>query len=136
MRVPLLGLALLTLACGSNGSTDSSTGPVSGNSLGLNGTYELKTVDNKSLPVAFADSSLLSGQLVMSDSGWSQLSVVLYKTGGSAGGDTLTMRGYWAASGNVLTFYDYGNTTTYTGTYSSTGINITTKTSVLLGYAK
>jgi hypothetical protein len=136
MRVALFGLALLALACSSNGSTDTSTGPGPGTSLGLNGTYPLKTVDNKSLPVAFADSSLLSGELVMSDSGWSQLSVVLYKTGGSAGGDTLTMRGYWTASGSNLTFFDYGNTTAYTGTYSSAGINLTTKTSVLLSYAK
>jgi hypothetical protein len=136
MRVPLLGLAFFTLACSGNGSTDTSTGPGPGTSLGLNGTYPLKMVDNKSLPVAFADSSLLSGQLVMSDSGWSQVTVVLYKAGGSANGDTLTMRGLWAATGSNLTFYDYGNTTTYTGTYSSSGINITTKTSVLLSYAK
>jgi len=136
MRVPLLGLALFVLACGANGSTDTSSSVGLGTSLGLNGTYTLRTVDNKSLPVAFADSSLLSGQLVMSDSGWSQVTVVLYKAGGSAGGDTLTMRGLWGAKGSDLTFYDFGNTTTYTGNYSSTGINVLTKTSVLLGYAK
>ena len=67
MRVPLLGLALLTLACGS----DSGTGP---NGPNLDGTYVLKMVDNKGLPVAFPDSSLVSGQLVLSDSGWSQIS--------------------------------------------------------------
>ena len=55
MRVLLLGLALLTLACGSD-----STEPVS---LNLDGTWVLKTVDNKQLPVAFADSSLLSESL-------------------------------------------------------------------------
>jgi hypothetical protein len=136
MRVPLIGLAFLVLACSSNGSTDTSSGAGPGTTLGLNGTYPLKTVDNKSLPVAFADSSLLSGQLVMSDSGWSQVTVVLYKTGGSTGGDTLKTAGLWAANGSSLTFYDYGNTTTYTGNYSSSGINITTKTSVLLSYAK
>lgn len=129
MRAPLLGLALFTLACGS----DSGTGP---NGLNLNGTYVLKTVDSKSLPVAFTDSSIVSGQLVMSDSGWSQISVVQYKAGGSANGDTLTQAGFWSAQGNNLTLYDFGNTTTYTGTYSGTGINLTTKTAVLLGYSK
>jgi len=129
MRVLLLGLALLTLACGS----DSGTGP---NGLNLNGTWVLKTVDNKALPVAFADSSLLSGQLVMSDSGWSQVSVVLYKAGGSANGDTLKLAGFWSAKGNDLTLFDFGNTTTYTGTYTGTGINLTTKTATLLSYSK
>ncbi|MFL5618005.1 MAG: hypothetical protein ACJ79A_06355 [Gemmatimonadaceae bacterium] len=129
MRAPLLGLALLTLACGS----DSGTGP---DGLNLNGTYVLKTVDSKTLPVAFTDSSIVSGQLVVSDSGWSQISVVQYKTGGSATGDTLKLAGFWAASGNNLTFYDFGNTTTYTGTYTGTGINLNTKTSTLLSYSK
>ena len=129
MRAPLLGLALLTLACGS----DSGTGP---NGLNLNGTYVLKTVDSKNLPVPFADSSIVSGQLVMSDSGWSQISVVQYKVGGSPGGDTLTLAGFWSAIGNDLTLYDFGNTTTYTGTYTGTGINLTTKTANLLSYSK
>ena len=129
MRVPLLGLALLTLACGS----DSGTGP---NGLNLDGTYVLKTADGKNLPVAYADSSIVSGQLVMSDSGWSQITVVLYKAGGSANGDTLKQAGFWSASGNNLTLLDFGNTTTYTGTYTGTGINLTTKTAVLLSYSK
>jgi hypothetical protein len=129
MRAPLLGLVLLTLACGS----DSGTGP---EGLNLDGTYVLKTVDNKGLPVAFADSSIVSGQLVVSDSGWSQISVVLYKAGGSAGGDTLKLAGFWSATGNNLTFFDLGNTTTYTGTYTGTGIDLTTKTSTLLSYSK
>lgn len=129
MRVPLLGFALLTLACGS----DSGTAP---NGLNLNGTYVLKTVDNKQLPVAFADSSILSGQIVVTDSGWSQVSVVLYKAGGSANGDSLKLGGFLSANGNTLTFYDFGNTTTYTGTYTGTGIDLNTKTSVLLSYSK
>lgn len=132
MRASLLALVVFTLtACG--GSSDSSTGPSGPN---LNGTYTLKTVDNKTLPVAFADSSLLSGELVVSDSGWTQTSVVLYKAGGSANGDTLKLAGYWAASGSNLTLFDLGNTTTYTGTYTSTGITLTTKTATLLGYSK
>lgn len=129
MRALLLGLALFTLACGS----DSSTAP---NGLNLNGTYVLKTADSKNLPVAYADSSILSGQLVVSDSGWSQITVVLYNAGGSANGDTLTQAGFWKATGNNLTLYDFGNTTTYTGTYTGTGINLTTKTAVLLSYSK
>jgi len=129
MRVPLLGLAILTLACGS----DSGTGP---NGPNLDGTYVLKSVDSKSLPVAFADSSIVSGQLVMSDSGWSQISVVQYKVGGTADGDTLKLAGFWSANGNTLTLYDFGNTTTYTGSYNGTAIILTTKTSVLLSYSK
>ena len=129
MRAPLLGLALLTLACGS----DSGTGP---NGLNLDGTYVLKTVDSKNLPVAFADSSIVSGQLVLSDSGWSQVSVVQYKVGGSANGDTLKLGGFWSANGNALTLYDFGNTTTYTGSYNGTAIILTTKTSTLLSYSK
>lgn len=131
MRVSLLALALLTLAaCG--GSSDS-TGPSGPN---LNGTYTLESVDNKALPVAFADSSLLSGELVVSDSGWTQTSVVLYKAGGSATGDTLKLAGFWVASGTNLTLFDLSNTTTYTGSYTSTGITLTTKTATVLSYSK
>jgi len=133
MRRSLLTLTLAALVgCGS--SSDSGTGPGLGSSL--NGTYALKTVDNKALPVAFADSTLTGGQLVMSDSGWSQISAVLYKVGGSANGDTLKMSGFWVASGPNLTFFDAGNSTTYTGTYTSTGITLTTKTATLLSYSK
>ena len=132
MRAPLLGLTLFALACG--GSSDSSTGLNTGPNL--KGTYDLTTVDNQSLPVAFADSTLKGGRLVMSDSGWSQLSVVLYKAGGSADGDTLKLGGFWVASGSDLTLFDFGNSTTYTGTYTSTGITLTTKTATLLGYTK
>ena len=136
MRAPLLGLALFTLVCGlaCGGSSDSGTGPNAGPNL--DGTYDLTTVDNKTLPVAFADSSLKGGRLVMSDSGWSQVSVVEYKTGGTAGGDTLKLGGFWVASGTNLTLFDFGSSTTYTGTYTSTGITLTTKTATLLSYTK
>ena len=136
MRPPLLGLAFFTLvgglACG--GSADSGTGPDAGPNL--DGTYDLTTVDNKTLPVAFADSSLKGGRLVMSDSGWSQVSVVEYKAGGTTGGDTLKLGGFWVASGPNLTLFDFGSSTTYTGTYTSTGITLTTKTATLLSYTK
>jgi hypothetical protein len=131
MRAALLSLALVALAACDNAS-DSATGPGSS----LNGTYDLKAVDNKALPVAFADSSLLGGRLTMTDSGWSQVSVVLYKAGGSAAGDTLKLGGFWTATGSSLTLYDFGTTTTYTGTYTSTGITLTTKTSTVLSYSK
>ena len=131
MHARLLVAALLVLAACDN-SSDTSTGPGSS----LNGTYELKTVDNKALPVAFTDSSLVSGRLTMTDSGWSQISVVLYAAGGSPQGDTLKLAGFWAASGTNLTFFDFGTNTTYTGNYTSSGINLTTKTSTLLSYSK
>ena len=132
MRRSLLALTLFTLAA--CGGSDSGTGPGLGSSL--NGTYTLKTVDNKTLPVAFADSSLLSGRLVMTDSGWSQVSVVQYVAGGSAGGDSLKLSGFWAASGNNLTFWDAGINTQYTGTFSSSEITLTTKTATVLSYSK
>ena len=133
MRRPLLTLTLAALAaCGSD--SDSGTGPGLGSAL--NGTYDLTTVDSKALPGVFADSTLKGGQLVMSDSGWSQISVVQYAVGGSANGDTLKLGGFWVSSGPNLTFFDAGNSTTYTGTYTSTSINITTKTATLLGYTK
>jgi len=130
MRRSLLALALFTLAACDNSSD--STGPGSS----LNGTYTLSKVDNKDLPVAFADSSLLSGQLVMTDSGWTQVSVVQYVAGGSAGGDSLKLAGFWAASGNNLTFWDLGINTQYTGTFSSAGITLTTKTATVLSYSR
>ena len=131
MRTALLSVALVAIVACDN-SSDSATGPGSS----LNGTYDLKSVDNKALPVAFADSSLVGGRLTMTDSGWSQVSVVLYKAGGSATGDTLKLGGFWVANGTNLTLYDFGTTTTYTGTFTSTAINLTTKTSTLLSYSK
>lgn len=131
MRAPLFVAAVLMLAACDN-SSDTATGPGSS----LDGTYELKSVDNKALPVAFTDSSLVSGRLTMTDSAWSQISVVLYAVGGSAAGDTLKLAGFWAANGTNLTFYDFGNTTTYTGSYTSSGITLTTKTATLLSYSK
>jgi hypothetical protein len=130
MRRSLLALALFTLVACDNSPDSTAPGP------NLNGTYTLSKVDNKDLPVAFADSSLLSGQLVMTDSGWTQVSVVQYVAGGSAGGDSLKLAGFWAASGNNLTFWDLGINTQYTGTFSSAGITLTTKTATVLSYSR
>lgn len=130
MRAFLVGLSLASLAaCGS-----SSTGPDA--APAISGVFNLTTVDNKSLPGAFADSSLLAGKLTFSDSGWSQLTVVLYKAGGSASGDTLTQGGFWVANGSNLTLYDFGNTTTYTGSFTPTSVTLTTKTATVLGYTR
>jgi hypothetical protein len=134
MRAVLVCLALLSLAgCG---SSDSGTGPGGGGGAAIAGSYTLKTVDNKTLPVAFTDSSLVSGQLVVTDSGWVQTTIVLYALGGNPAGDTLVLGGSWLVSGSNLTLYDFGNSTTYTGSYTSTSINLTTKTATQLGYTK
>jgi hypothetical protein len=128
MRAPFLALALFTFAaCGSD-----STGPGSS----PNGTYTLKTVDNKPLPAAFADSSIQSGELVVTDAGWSQITVVRYVAGGSANGDTLTLAGAWATRGSDITLWDGGLNTQYVGTFTSTTMNLTTKTATVLGYSK
>jgi uncharacterized protein YceK len=134
MRAIVVCLALFSLAgCG---SSDSGTGPGAGGGAAIAGSYTLKTVDNKALPVAFTDSSLVSGQLTVTDSGWAQTTIVKYALGGNPAGDTLMLSGAWETNGSNLTLYDNGNTTTYTGTYTSTSINLTTKTATLLSYSK
>jgi hypothetical protein len=133
MRAVLVCLSLFSLAgCG---SSDSGTGPGGGGGAAIAGLYTLKTVDTKTLPVAFTDSSLVSGQLVVTDSGWTQTTIVLYAVGGNPAGDTLMLGGSWMVSGSNLTLYE-GNTTTYTGTYTPTSINLTTTTATQLGYSK
>jgi hypothetical protein len=128
MRKPFLALALFTLvACGSD-STGPGSSPI--------GKYTLRTVDNKPLPVAFADSSIQSGELVVTDAGWSQITVVRYVAGGSANGDTLTLAGAWATSGSDITLWDGGLNTQYVGTFTSTAMNLTTKTATVLSYSK
>jgi hypothetical protein len=102
----------------------------------IGGVFTLTSVDNKGLPAAFTDSSLVSGELTVTDSGWTQLTVVLYKAGGNPAGDTLTQGGSWVTSGSNLTLYDYGNSTLYTGSFTPTSINLTTKTATVLGYSK
>ena len=70
----LTSLALAGLAaCG--GGSDCATSPTSssctgpgGSSAPIAGNYTLKTADAKPLPAAFADSSLVSGTLVVTDS--------------------------------------------------------------------
>ena len=127
-----LALAFLT-ACG--GGSDCCTGPKS--SSPIVGSYTLTTVDAKQLPVAFADSSLVSGTLVVTDSGWTQTTIVKYQVGGSGNpnGDTLSIGGNWQVIGSNVTLFDAGSTT-YTGTFTSTSMTLTTKTATVLGYSK
>jgi len=130
MRAFFVGLSLFSLAaCGSSG-----TGP-DGQAV-IGGVFTLTSADGKALPAAFADSTLKSGTLTVTDSGWTQLTIVLYAAGGNPAGDTLTQGGGWVTSGSNLTLYDYTNTTAYTGTFTPTSISLTTKTATVLGYTK
>jgi hypothetical protein len=140
----LTSLALAGLsACG--GSSDCATNPTGGGCTGQSstsnapilGSFSLKLVDSKPLPVAFADSSIESGTLVVTDSGWKQTTVVKYVAGGSGNpnGDTLSLGGGWAVTGSTVTLLDAGSTV-YTGTFTSTSITLTTKTATVLGYSK
>jgi hypothetical protein len=139
--VALTSLALAGLsACG--GGSDCATAPTSsgctgslGGSAPIDGSYSLKLVDSKPLPAAFTDSSLVSGTLVVTDSGWTQNTIVLYKTGGNPNGDTLSISGSWEVTGSNVTLFE-GASTTYTGTFTSTSMTLTTKTATVLGYAK
>ncbi len=133
MRIALACLALAALAA--CGSSDTGTGPGGGDSAPIVGSYTLKTADSKPLPVAFTDSSLVSGTLVVTDSGWVQTTIVNYVTGGNPAGDTLSLSGSWAVVGSNVTLYE-GASTTYTGTFTSTSVNLTTKTATVLGYTK
>ena len=138
----IASLALAALAaCGGSG-VDCATSPTSSSCIGqggssapIAGNYTLKTADSKPLPAAFADSSLVSGTLVVTDSGWAQTTIVLYKTGGNPNGDTLSVSGSWEVNGANVTLFE-GATTTYTGTFTSTSMTLTTKTATVLGYSK
>ncbi|MEO8564379.1 MAG: hypothetical protein ABI601_20060 [bacterium] len=137
-RAVLMWLTLALAACGSS-LTDGTTAPGGGgNPTGLAGTYALKTVDGKALPTVSGDSTFLSGLIVLTDSTWNQTMVVRYAQGGSgsAAGDTLTEAGRWAASGATLTLFAAGSNELYTGTLTSGGFSLTTKTSTLLVYSK
>jgi hypothetical protein len=133
MRIALACLALASLAA--CGSSDTGTGLGGGDSSPIVGSYTLKTADSKPLPVAFADSSLVSGTLVVTDSGWTQTTIVNYVAGGNPAGDTLSLSGSWAVVGSNVTLYE-GASTTYTGTFTSTSVDLTTKTATVLGYTK
>ena len=133
MRRAFAALLAFTLAgCGASVNSDSTTGPVGGG-LNITGSYTLRSVDGQPLPAAAPDSTVLSGLLTVSDSGWSQVIVVRYAKGGSgsAAGDTLPLAGRWKVDGSTVTFDD-GGTLIYSGTYSTTGFNLSSKTSTLV----
>jgi hypothetical protein len=148
MRIAVPALASLALvvlsACGGVG-TDCATAPTSSSCTGQSstsnapilGSYSLKLVDGKPLPGTFADSSIEAGTLVVKDSGWTQTTVVKYRVGGSGNpnGDTLSMGGGWRVTGSSVELLD-GNSTAYTGTFTSTSLTLTTKTATILGYSK
>ena len=139
MRIVVAALASLALACltACGGSSDATTGPSGGSSAPIVGSYTLRLVDSKPLPATFADSSLESGTLVVTDSGWKQTTIVKYRVGGSGNpnGDTLSLGGGWAVTGSNVTLLD-AVSTVYTGTFTSTSVTLTTKTATVLGYAK
>ena len=142
----VLALSSLTLAglaaCG--GSSDCTQNPTASNCTGnpggsapVVGNYTLKLVDNKALPGTFADSSIESGTLVVTDSGWAQATIVKYRVGGSGNpnGDTLSLSGGWEVTGSNVTLFE-GASTAYTGTFTSSSMTLTTKTATVLGYSK
>ena len=48
---------------------------------------------------------------------------------------TLSVSGSWEVTGSNVTLFE-GATTTYTGTFTSTSMTLTTKTATVLGYTK
>jgi len=140
----LASLALAGLAacggssdCTQNPTASNCTGQSSGSNSPILGSYTLTLVDSKPLPGTFADSSIESGTLVVKDSGWTQTTVVKYRVGGSGNpnGDTLSLGGGWKVTGSNVELLD-GNSTAYTGTFTSTTLTITTKTATVLGYSR
>jgi hypothetical protein len=138
-RAVVIMAASVLAACGSS-LTDGTTGPNGGGTTptGLAGTYLLKTVDSKALPVVSGDSTFLSGQIVLTDTTWNQTIVVKYAQGGSgtAAGDSLLEGGRWTTSSGKITLLDGAASQVYTGTLTSGGFSLTTKTSTLLTYSK
>jgi hypothetical protein len=137
-RAVVIIVASMLAACGSS-LADVTLGPTgTTNPTGLAGTYTLKTVDGKGLPAPSGDSTFLSGQLVLTDTTWNQTIVVRYAAGGSgsAAGDSLIEAGRWTTSNGKITLFDSGSSENYTGTITSGGFSLTTKTSTLLVYSK
>jgi hypothetical protein len=139
-RAVVITVASMLAACGGSSLVDATLGPPGGTvtPTGLAGTYTLKTVDGKGLPAVSGDSTFLSGQIVLTDTSWKQTVVVRYAAGGSgtAAGDSLIEAGRWTTSNGKITLLDSGSSENYTGTLTSNGFSLTTKTSTLLAYSK
>jgi hypothetical protein len=136
-RAAITLFALLLVACGKT-SSGGPTQPGGRTGPNISGTYTLKTVDGKSLPTVSGDSTFLSGLMVINDSVWTHTVVVRYAQGGSgaAAGDSLVQAGPWTTTPTTVTLLDFGLNAAYTGTLTSNGFTIATKTSTLLGYSK
>ena len=137
-RAAVIVAASMLAACGSS-ITDGTTGPGGGTiPTGLAGTYILRTVDGKGLPAPSGDSTFVSGQIVLTDTTWNQTVVVRYLAGGSgtAAGDSLMEAGHWTSANGKITLLDASSAENYTGTLTSGGFSLTSKTSTLLTYSK
>jgi hypothetical protein len=140
MRRAVLTMSALALAACGSSITDTTTGPPTGggNPTGYAGTYTLRQVDGKALPAVSGDSTFLSGLMVLTDSTWNQTVVVRYAQGGSgtAAGDSLVQAGRWAITNGKLSLLDESSSENYSGTLTSGGFTLTSKTSTLLTYSK
>ena len=112
--------------------------PAGTSSAPIVGSYTLKLVDSKPLPATFADSSLESGTLVVTDSGWKQTTIVKYVAGGSGNpnGDTLSIGRQLGGDRRRTSRSSTRDSDVYTGTFTSTSMTLTTKTATVLGYSK
>ena len=126
MRRSVATLLICALAaCGGGLTSDITTGPTGGTGPNITGSYTLKSVDGTNVPVTLGDSTILSGLLTVSDSGWQQVIVVRYAKGGSqaTAGDSLPLSGRYSANATTVTFTD-GSTTIYQGTYTPTSFSL------------
>jgi hypothetical protein len=137
-RVVVIMVASMLAACGGSSLGDLTLAPPGTTPTGLAGTYTLRTVDGKGLPAPSGDSTFVSGQIVLTDTTWNQTIVVRYAAGGSgtAAGDSLMEAGRWTTSNGKITLLDSGSSENYSGTLTSGGFSLTTKTSTLLVYSK
>lgn len=111
-----------TVACGNE------TGPSAEPSFG--GTFTLRSIDSRPLPIVAADSTLISSVLVLASEGtWRQTTLVKYPR--SAANDTLTDAGTWAGQGQTFTFLS-GGTRVFTGTGSASGFTLTSGSSTFV----
>ena len=117
MRRLLVVFSLLTLAAC---SVDSATNPSASN---IAGSYQLRSVNGRSLPYSFGASTLRSDNLTVADGGsWSE--TLVFST--ATGTQTTGYAGTWSYFGNSVTLTRAQGGTAYTGTYGSNGtLNVT-----------
>ncbi len=117
MRRLLVALSFLTLAA-CNG--DSATNPSASN---ISGRYQLRSVNGRSLPYSFGNSTLQSDNLTIAEGGsWSES--LVFST--ASGTQTTGYTGSWSYFGNSVTLTRAQGGTAYTGTYAGNGtLNVT-----------